>query len=66
MAGFILAAQEWPYSNYVDVIANRENEFKDTSLVPKRFMNGDDYRQFVETQSHGGQKIEELNRYLLD
>ena len=65
-SGVTNAAREWPYSNYVDVIANLENEFKDTSLVPERFISGDNYRQFVETQSYDGYEIEELNRYLLE
>jgi len=60
------AAHEWPFSNYVDVVAHRGGDFKDTTLVPERFSSGEEYQKFVEDHSYDRSEIEGLERYLLE
>ena len=66
MSGLTNAAHEWPYSNYVDIITHRGDDFKDTTLVPERFSSGEEYRKFVKDYSRDRSMIEGLNGYLLE
>ena len=58
--------QEWPYSNYKDILGNRGGILKDSSLVPDRFETGHDYQVFVEDYLYSQREIKGLGNYLLD
>ncbi len=66
MAGLCDTPQEWMYSNYPDVIGERQGTLKDSSLVPERFSDGEAYRLFVEEYLHTQKQIQELEKYLLE
>jgi REP element-mobilizing transposase RayT len=66
MAKLTNTTQEWPFSNYLDVIGFREGPHKDTTLVPQRFETGEVYRHFVEDQLQKNPVVKGLEKYLLD
>jgi len=66
MAKLINTAQEWPFSNYLDVIGLRESTYKSTTLVPQRFETGEVYRHFVEDRLYKTPVVNGLEKYLLD
>lgn len=65
MAKLINTAQEWPFSNYLDVIGLRESTYKSTTLVPQRFETGEVYRHFVEDRLYKTPVVNGLEKYLL-
>jgi putative transposase len=66
MAKLTNTAQEWPFSDYLDVIGLREGTHKSTTLVPQRFETGEVYKHFVEDQLHKTTVFKGLEKYLLD
>jgi len=66
MAGLCDKPQEWMYSNYPDVISERQGTLKDSSLVPERFSDGEAYRDFVEEYLSTQKQIQGLEKYLLE
>ena len=66
IAGLAQTPEEWPYSNYLDVIGNRSGTLKDTTLVPDRFETGHDYQVFVEDYAYSRGEIEDPQKYLFD
>ena len=65
-AGLAEAVAEWQFSNYLDIIGLRPGKLKDTSLVPDRFLTGDEYRKFVEDYWQEWKEMQELEEYLFD
>ncbi|UCF62260.1 MAG: transposase [Anaerolineaceae bacterium] len=66
MAKLTNTAQDWPFSNYLDVIGLRDGNPKDITLVPQHFETGDLYRHFVEDQQHKTPVVKEFEKFLLD
>ena len=66
MAGLCDKPQEWMYSNYPDVISERQGTLKDSSLVPERFSDGEAYRPFVDEYLQNRKQIKGLEKYLLE
>jgi putative transposase len=66
MAKLVSTPEAWTYSNYRDVIGQREGTLKDATLVPGRFPTGEAYRQFVEEYMQHTQEIEGFEKYKLE
>ncbi len=63
-AGLVVMPEDWPHSNYRDVVALRGDGIQDDPLVPGQFATGEAYRQFV--CSPTAAVVEGLERVLLD
>lgn len=63
-AGLVTAPEDWPYSNYTDILRLRRGVIHDGSLVPDRFATPNAYQAFVEGDTHNPPP--KLDRYLLD
>jgi len=48
LSGLTDTPQAWPYSNYQDIIGQRNGTLKNDDLVPGCFQTGEDYRLSVE------------------
>ncbi len=66
MAKLTNTTQEWPFSNYLDVIGLRDGNTKDTTLVPQYFETGELYRHFVEDRQQKTPVAKEFEKYLLE
>ena len=58
--------EDWPYSNYLDVIGKRSDTLKNTDLVPERFATGAEYQEFVQDYITYRREIEGLERYVME
>lgn len=55
-AGLVNRVDNWPYSNFLNVLGLREGPLRDDSLVPERFATPKQYRLFVQSKSQKAPK----------
>ncbi len=66
LAGLTETCQDWPYSNYLDIIGEREGTLKNADLVPAHFATGAAYQRFVKEYIAYRREVQGLERYMLE
>lgn len=62
--GLVADPADWPYSNYLDWIGERDGPLLDRSFVRAQFSNGEDYKAFVLDYLRNRTLPEDVQRYL--
>jgi putative transposase len=62
--GFVADPADWPYSNYLEWIGQRDGTLYDADFVRQHFSSPTDYRAFVFADLRGRDLPEEIKRYL--
>ncbi len=62
--GLVSDPADWPYSNYLEWIGERDGTLFDLQFVYQHFRTSTDYRTFVLDDLHGRDLPEEIKRYL--
>jgi REP element-mobilizing transposase RayT len=62
--GLVADLADWPYSNYLEWIGQRNGSLYDPEFVQMNFSSPDEYRAFVFADLHGRDLPEEITRYL--
>jgi len=58
--------EDWPYSNYLEWIGQRNGTLKDQAFISERFSNGEDYCLFVNDVNDFAPDRERFKKYIWD
>lgn len=65
-AGLVSRAEEWPYSNYLEWIGQRDRTLKDLALIRGLFPDPEAYRRFVADYQDDAETREHIRRFVGD
>lgn len=66
-AGIVTMLEDWPYSNYLEWIGERDGSLVDSDFVETYFQTGKEYTEFVIDYLRGDDKLpEDIQQYLFD
>jgi len=65
-AGLVLRPEDWPYSNYLEWIGQRDGSLKDEAFIRERFPTPQSYQRFVADEQDERRVRRQMRKYILD